>query len=83
VTAILLACVALQGGAALVAVLVRRSALGACSLVPLLITAYFVSFPLVFFGFRRVLYPAYPFMALSLAMSLAWCLGQWRRVRGG
>lgn len=44
------------------------------ALVPPLFVAYFVLHVVVFFGFRRFLYPAYPFMALSQAVLLAWLL---------
>lgn len=58
----------------------RSRACGWAAVSPLFV-AYHLCVPLVFFGLRRFLYPAYPFLGLSVATFCAWLWGIWAHRR--
>jgi 4-amino-4-deoxy-L-arabinose transferase-like glycosyltransferase len=71
--------VVLQAGWAAVRLLRTRSLAQGWALVPFLLIAQALVIPLVMIGNRRYLYPAYPFIALSLAILCSWTAEALRR----
>ena len=76
--ALWLAAAAVQGLWACARMLRARSLALGWALVPALVVLFFMAQPLVFFGFRRFVYPAYPFLGLSAAILLGWVVARGR-----